>query len=140
LANAGRSSKLVQLADLLEALETHHGQLLASDLIDHCVPENAVTALSKFCRISPQAVRDMDLRRRAPYLDAVQLMRYEGGPMSRCPRLRLRRVRYAFCPLCLVKQQVIHTRWIGALLASLFATFIELRCLTSALHAARLTR
>jgi hypothetical protein len=29
----------------------------------------------------------------------------------RCPRLSLRRVRYAFCPLCLANQQVVHARW-----------------------------
>jgi TniQ len=105
------AANLVQLAELVEALETHHGQVLASGLIDYCVPEDAVTALSKFCRISPQAVRDMDLRQRAPHLDAVQLLRYQDALMFRCPRLSLRRVRYAFCPLCLAKQQVIHTRW-----------------------------
>jgi hypothetical protein len=102
---------LVQLTNLLEALETHHGQILASSLLDYSIPEKAVAALSKFCRISPQAVRDMDIRRRAPHLDAGQLMRYEQDPRFRCSRLRARRVRYAFCSLCLVKQRVIHTRW-----------------------------
>jgi TniQ protein len=105
------AANLVQLVDLLEALETHHGQVLASDLLDYSIPEKAVTALSKFCRISRQAVRDMDIRRRAPQLDAVQLMRYEDGPRARSSCLRHRRVRYTFCPLCLVKQRVIHTRW-----------------------------
>ena len=105
------ASNLVQLADLLEALETHHGQVPASDLLDYSIPEKAVIALSKFCRISPQAVRDMDIRRRAPHLEVVQLMRYEYDPLFRCSRLRARKVRYAFCPLCLVKEGVIHTRW-----------------------------
>jgi hypothetical protein len=105
------ASNLVQLADLLEALETHHGRVLASGLLDYSIPEKAVTALSKFCRTSPQAVRDMDIRRRAPQLDAVQLMRYEDDPLFRCSRLSARRVRYAFCPLCLAKERVIHTRW-----------------------------
>ena len=45
------AANLVQLVDLLEALETHHGQVLASDLLDYSIPEKAVTALSKFCRI-----------------------------------------------------------------------------------------
>jgi hypothetical protein len=105
------AANLVQLADLLEALETHHGQVLASDLLDYSIPGKAVSALSKFCRIPPRAVWDMDIRRRAPHLDAVQLMRYEDDPLFRCSRFRLRRVRYAFCPLCIVKQRVIHTQW-----------------------------
>jgi hypothetical protein len=104
------AANLVQLADLLEALETH-GQVLTSDLLDASIPEKAVTALSKFCRISPQAVRDMDIRRQAPHLDAVHLMRYEDNSLSQRSRLRLRRVRYAFCPLCLLKERVIHARW-----------------------------
>jgi TniQ len=105
------ASNLVQPEDLLEALETHHGPVPASDLLDYSISEKTVAALSKFCRISPRVVRDMDIRRLAPQLDAVLLMRYEHEPLFRGSRLRARRVRYSFCPRCLVKERVIHTRW-----------------------------
>jgi hypothetical protein len=53
----------------------------------------------------------MDIRRQAPHLNAIHLMRYNDNSLSQRPRLRLKRVRCAFCPLCLLKERVIHTRW-----------------------------
>jgi hypothetical protein len=105
------ASNLVQPEDLLEALETLHGPVPASDLLDYSIPEKTVAALSTFCRISPRIIRDMDIRRLAPQLDSVLFMRYEHEPLFRGSRLRARRVRYSFCPLCLVKERVIYTRW-----------------------------
>src|SRR6516225_8790674 len=38
-------------------------------------------------------------------------LRFQSISLFWCPRCSLRRVRYAFCPRCLAKQQVIHVRW-----------------------------
>ena len=119
------ASNLVQPEDLLEALETHHGPVPASDLLDYSIPEKTVAALSKFCRISPRVVRDMDIRRLAPQLDAVLFMRFEHEPLFRGSRLRARRVRYSFCPLCLVKERDPSPEILRKSTAPQFRAFIE---------------
>ena len=102
------ASNLVQLADLLEALETHHGQVPASDLLDYSIPEKAVIALSKFCRISPQAVRAWTSVG-GLLLEVVSSCDMNTIPYFDAPS-KLGRFAAAFA-VCLVKEGVIHTRW-----------------------------
>jgi hypothetical protein len=106
------AANLVSLRELLDGFEERYGRVLSNIPIDYAVPEAAISALAQFCRIAPEKVRPLDLRQRAPHLSPVLLLRYpQDVPPCWCPRCGLRRVRYAFCPLCLASQRVIYVRW-----------------------------
>ena len=99
----------IPLCELLDALESQHGSVLTNDPFDYAVPRAAVKALSRFCRVAPRAVRMLDLRERLPRVASGTLLRFRN--VGYCPRHTRGRVRYSFCPSCLVEQKVIHVRW-----------------------------
>jgi len=105
------AANLVSLWELLDGFESRYGQVLNNFPIDYSIPDAAVAALAQFCWIPPAQIRTLDLRERAPHLDPALLLRFQSISLFWCPRCSLRRVRYAFCPRCLAKQQVIHVRW-----------------------------
>ena len=100
----------IALCDLLDALESQYGPVLTNNPFDYAVPRAAVKALSRFCRVAPRAVRMLDLRERFPGVTLGMLLRFHNVGWY-CPRHARRRVRYSFCPSCLVEQKVIHVRW-----------------------------
>jgi hypothetical protein len=105
------AANLVSLRELLDGFEERYGPVLNNVPIDYAIPDAAVVALAQFCRVVPEKIRALDLRQRAPYLKPALLLRYQNISLLGCPRSSLRRVRYAFCPLCLCGQRVIHVRW-----------------------------
>jgi hypothetical protein len=104
------AANLVSLQELLQGFESHYGRVLTNVPIDYSLSPAAVAALSRFCRVAPETIRRLDLRQRAPYLHPALLLRFQNAD-SFCPRYSLHRVRYAFCPLCITEQQIIHVRW-----------------------------
>lgn len=105
------ASNLVSLRELLDGFEERYGRVLANVPIDYAIPDAAVAALSQFCRVAPEKIRTLDLRRRAPQLSPALLLRYQNLSLLWFPRCSLRRVRYTFCPLCVASQRVIHVHW-----------------------------
>jgi hypothetical protein len=106
------AANMVSLRELLNGFEEQYGQVLTNVPIDYAIPDAAVAALSQFCRVAPEKIRTLDLRQRIPHLNLVLLLRYpQDLSLLWCPRCSERRVRYAFCPLCLARQPVIHLRW-----------------------------
>ena len=106
------AANLVSLRELLDGFEERYGQVLTNVPIDYAIPEAAVAALSLVCRVGPEKIRALDLRQRVPHFNPVLLLRYpQNLSLLWCPRCSRRRVRYAFCPLCLASQPVIHARW-----------------------------
>jgi hypothetical protein len=102
----------VSLRELLEGFEERYGQVLTNSPIDYAIPEAGVAALSQFCRVAPEKIRALDLHERRTHLSPALLLRYHDNlSLLWCPRCSLRRVRYAFCPLCLANQRAIHIRW-----------------------------
>ena len=100
----------ISLRELLDAFECQHGSVLTNELMDYAIPPAAVRALSRFCRVEPGTVRMLDLRERLPLLTPTVLLRFQNAG-SLVPRHVPARVRYSFCPLCLVDQKVAHVRW-----------------------------
>jgi hypothetical protein len=100
------ASNLVSLRELLDGFEERYGRVLANEPIDYAIPDAAVAALSQFCRVAPEKIRTLDLRRRAPQLSPALLLRYQNLSLLWFPRCSLRRVRYTFCPLCVASQRV----------------------------------
>ena len=106
------AANCVELSELLQGLAYRYGRVLSNSPMDYSFPDGAVRALSKFCRIAPEKIRALDLRQRAPHLEPALLLRVQN-PLAvlMCPRSNLSRVRYAFCPLCIASQRVIHVHW-----------------------------
>jgi hypothetical protein len=106
------AANLVSLRELLDGFGERYGRILMNVPIDYAIPEAAITTLSRFCRVAPERIQALDLRRRAAHLGPALLLRYPQNPaLFWCPRCSLCRVRYAFCPMCLASQRVIHVRW-----------------------------
>lgn len=95
----------------MDGFESRYGRIVSNDPIDYGIPHETVAALAQFCLVTPARVRALDLRERAPHLSPALLLRFHTGSLVSCPRCTLRRVRYAFCPLCLAGQQAIYARW-----------------------------
>ena len=51
------AANLVSLRELLDGFESHYGQVLNNVPIDYSIPDAAVAALAKFCRIPPAKIR-----------------------------------------------------------------------------------
>jgi TniQ len=106
------AANFVSLHELLHGFEDRYGCVLINVPIDYAISDAAVTALAKFCRVAPEMVQALDLRLRVAHLSPALLLHYPQNPaVFWCPRCSRRRVRYAFCPLCLAKQPRIHVRW-----------------------------
>jgi hypothetical protein len=106
------AANLVSLQELLDSFEDRYGRVLINVPIDYAISDTAISALARFCRVAPEKIQALDLRLRAAHLSPALLLHYPQDPaLFRCPRCSLRRVRYAFCPLCLASQRVIHVRW-----------------------------
>ena len=84
--------------------------MLTDAPIDYSLPQAAIVALSRFCRVAPDDIRALDLRQRVPYLNPARLLRFQNADLL-CPRYSLHRVRYALCPWCIAEQQEIHVPW-----------------------------
>jgi hypothetical protein len=106
------AANLVSPWELLQGFESRYGRVLTNVTVDYSLGDAAVAALSRFCRVAPEKIRALDLRPRSPHLSPALLLgfRFQNALLV-CPRYRLRRVRYAFCPLCIASQRVLHVRW-----------------------------
>lgn len=56
------SANQVSLQELLAGFASRYGPVFANDPIDYGVPEAAVVALARFCRVAPEKIRMLDLR------------------------------------------------------------------------------
>ena len=100
----------VPLRDLLQGFASRYGPVLTNVPIDYALPEDAITALSSFCRVAQKTIRTLDICQRLPHVKPALLLRFQKADPF-CPRHTLHRIRYAFCPRCLTGQRVIHVRW-----------------------------
>jgi hypothetical protein len=99
---------------------------LCDEVEDTSLPPLFLRVHWRFCRVSVRTIQTLDLRRKLPHLDTALLLRFPGGdPFS--SRRKDQRVGYAFCPLCVANQDVIHVGWRGALRACFDAAFSAYR-------------
>jgi hypothetical protein len=105
------AANAISLLELLDGLRWRYPHSLhPGQLLDYSVPEATLQALSLFGRAPLSKLRNLDLSRRVPQVNYALLLRFP--PLSLwCPRGSSWRVRYAFCPQCLVEQQITHIRW-----------------------------
>ena len=100
----------ISLWELFDAIEPSYPEVFALQSLDFSLPPLFLRALSRFCRLPVRTLQALDLRRKLPHLETALLLRFPGGdPFS--PRRKDQRVGYAFCPLCVANQDVIHVRW-----------------------------
>jgi TniQ len=99
---------VISLAELLDGLKCRYGPVLGNAPIDYGLPEMAVIALAKFCRVEPEAIRMLDLGRRLPHPTSASFLRFTGKFQV---SVGSQRVGYGFCPLCIAGQTVTHLPW-----------------------------
>ena len=104
------AANLISLRELLDSVESRYGPVLSNVPVDYGVPDAAVMALSKFCRVRPKTVRMLDLRHRVSGLTTAMLLAFKHSGVG-CPRCSSHRIGYAFCPSCVANQPVIHVPW-----------------------------
>src|SRR6516225_351550 len=85
------AANLVSLRELLAGWEARYGRMLTDAPIDYSLPQAAIVALSRFCRVAPDDMRALDLRQRVPYLNPALLLRFQNADLL-CPRYSLHRV------------------------------------------------
>jgi hypothetical protein len=66
--------------------------------------------MAQFCRTSARTLRSLDLGARLPGPGRVLIRSFRTPPL-RCPRLRVKRLGYSFCPTCISEQRYVHVRW-----------------------------
>jgi hypothetical protein len=104
----------ISLRELLDGLESRYGLVLTNVPMYYGVPEAAVMALAKFCRVTPKTIRMLDLGQRVAGLTTAMRLSFPHSGM-RCPPCRSHRLGYAFGPSCVAHQPVIHVPWEGSL-------------------------
>jgi hypothetical protein len=68
------AANLISLRELLDSVASRYGPVLSNVPIDYGVPDAAVMALSKFCRVRTKTVRMLDLRHRVSGLTTAMLL------------------------------------------------------------------
>jgi hypothetical protein len=104
------SRNFISLRELLEATQSIYPEALAAQSLDHSIPLLFLRAISRFCRVPVRTIQKLDLRRRLPGVETALLLRFPRGDLF-SPRLKDHRAGYAFCPLCIAIQDVVHVRW-----------------------------
>jgi hypothetical protein len=103
------SANCISLLELLEAFEFNYPEIPGLQSLDLCLPPSFLQSIARFCRVPVGRLQALDLQRRLPHLQTALLLQFPGDPV--CPRRRHQRVGYAFCPMCITNQSVIHVHW-----------------------------
>jgi hypothetical protein len=103
------SSNCISLFELLEAVQFNYPETPAPQSLDLCLPLSFIQSIARFCRVPVRKLQALDLRQRLPHLQTALLLQFPSDPF--CPRRRHQRVGYAFCPVCVANQHVIHVHW-----------------------------
>lgn len=98
------------LDELLDGFEARYSCLPGLPSLDFGLTPLFLQSISIFCRAPVARIRMLDLSQRLPHLGGALLLRFTGGSVC-CPRAKWRRLAYAFCPLCIAEQSIIHIRW-----------------------------
>jgi len=78
--------------------------------LDRAIDRNFLRAFSQFSRVHFRTLNALDLDARLQRSDRAVLLRF---PLSSKPSPRRcdLRAAYAFCPLCIAQDSIIHVRW-----------------------------
>ena len=104
------AANCITLGELLDALESRYPGATCSKSLDLSLPHLFLQSLAEFCRVPVDRLHGLDLSKRLPHLDWALLLRFNER-FDWSQRKKLQRLGYAFCPLCLAEQRVIHVLW-----------------------------
>jgi TniQ len=103
------AANAISFGELLDSLHLRYPEApVLGRMLDYSVPEITLQALSHFTRVPSLTLRTLDLNVRVPQLNPALLLRFPGHDPFRGHSLRLR---YSFCPRCLIQQRRLHIRW-----------------------------
>ena len=100
----------VSLDELLHGFHSSYPTVPYPESLDLGLQPSFLQAIARFCRVPIATIQALDLERRLPHLQKALLLRFPFCP-RRCSRLQAWRLGYAFCPLCIAQQPVVHIRW-----------------------------
>ena len=103
------SANCISLLELLEAFEFNYPEIPGLQSLDLCSSTLVPSVNRALLQSSRRRLQALDLQRRVPHLQTALLLQFPSDP--RCPRRRHQRVGYAFCPMCIANQSVIHVHW-----------------------------
>lgn len=104
------AANYVLVSELLDGLESRYPEASCLPSLDFSLPPLFFDSISEFCRVRVDTVQALDLSRRLPHMKSALLLRFPGT-FYWCPRAKGQRLGYAFCPLCIADQRVIHVPW-----------------------------
>ena len=104
------AANCVTLQELLDGLDSVYPGMPPLVSIDLDLPPLFLRSLSVFCRVSVDRLQSLDLAQRLPHLDRALLLEV-SGKIRFSSRAGGQRVGYAFCPLCIAEQRIIHLHW-----------------------------
>ena len=100
----------VSARELLNGFSCLHQGIALPISLDSCLDLAFLRAVSRFCRVPIRSLQGLDLQARLQPTQHALLLRFGAVPRS-CPRHCDLRVGYAFCPLCIAHQNIVHVRW-----------------------------
>ena len=100
----------VSLDELLHGFHFSYPTAPCPESLDLGLQPSFLQAIARFCRVPIATIQALDLERRLPHLQKALLLRFPFGPEC-CSRRQAWRLGYAFCPLCIAQQPVVHIRW-----------------------------
>lgn len=108
------AANFVSLDELILGFQSKYPEVPCPNSLDWGLHPQFPKLMAQFCRTSGRTLRSLDLRARLPQPGRVLIRRFRAPPL-RCPRLRMKRLGYSFCPTCISEQRYVHVRWEWAL-------------------------
>src|SRR6266851_3920502 len=104
------AANFVSLDELMLGFQSRYSEVPCPYSLDWGFHPQFPKLMARFCRTSERTLRSLDLRARLPQAGRVLLLSFRAAP-SRCPRLRMKRLGYSFCPTCISEQPYVHVRF-----------------------------
>jgi len=104
------AANFVSIDELMLGFQSRYPEAPCPHSFDMGLDPQFRKLMAQFCRISARTLRSLDLGARLPGPGRVLIRSFRTPPL-RCPRLRVKRLGYSFCPTCISEQRYVHVRW-----------------------------
>jgi hypothetical protein len=103
------AANCITLDELMDGFESRYPGATSQSL-DFNLPSPLLQSISTFCRVSVDTIMPLDLAKRLPEVTMALLLSFRDI-CGYSQRRKWQRLGYAFCPLCVAKQKIIHVPW-----------------------------
>ena len=121
----------VSIYELISGFTSVYPDIALPCSLDRAIDRNFLRAFSQFSRIHFRTLNALDLDARLQRSDRAVLLRFPSSSKPSPRRCDLR-AGYAFCPLCIAQDSIIHVRWdwcfAGLIRCSVHDVLLQLGC------------